>query len=84
VSAGATETKASSAVEREHALQFRNHNEEVHVWSAAVSLFLDHVMLSIRRKVAGSRPDEVIEFFSIYQVLLATLGPEVYLTSNRN
>jgi hypothetical protein len=37
------------------------------------------------RKVAGSRPDEVIEFFfSIYLILPAALGPGVYSTSNRN
>jgi hypothetical protein len=29
-------------------------------------------------------PDEVIEFFSIYLILPATLGPGVYLASNRN
>jgi hypothetical protein len=35
-------------------------------------------------KVAGSIPDEVTEFSSIYQILLATLGPGVYSASNRN
>jgi hypothetical protein len=35
------------------------------------------------RKVAGSRPDEVI-FFSVYLILPATLGPGVYSASNRN
>jgi hypothetical protein len=35
-------------------------------------------------KVAGSSPDEVIEFFSIYLILLAALGPGVYLASKRN
>jgi hypothetical protein len=30
------------------------------------------------------RPDEVIEFFSIYQILPAALGPGVYSASNRN
>jgi hypothetical protein len=36
------------------------------------------------RKVAGSRHDELNEFFAIYLILPAALGPEVYLTSNRN
>jgi hypothetical protein len=34
--------------------------------------------------VAGSIPAEVIEFFSIYIILLAALGPEVYSSHNRN
>jgi hypothetical protein len=33
---------------------------------------------------AGSRPDEVIEFFSIYLILPDALGPGVHLASNRN
>jgi hypothetical protein len=33
-------------------------------------------------KVAGSRPDELN--FSIYLILPAALGPEVYFASNRN
>jgi hypothetical protein len=37
-----------------------------------------------RKKVAGSIPDEVNTFFSIYVILPAALGPEVYSTSNRN
>jgi hypothetical protein len=32
----------------------------------------------------GLRPDEVINFFSIYLILLAALGPRVYYASNRN
>jgi hypothetical protein len=32
----------------------------------------------------GSIPDEVIEFFSIYVILPAALGPEVYSGTNRN
>jgi hypothetical protein len=35
-------------------------------------------------KVAGSRPDEVNGFFSIYLILPAALGPGVYSASNRN
>jgi hypothetical protein len=31
-----------------------------------------------------SRPDEVFEFFSIYKILPAALGPAVYSASNRN
>jgi hypothetical protein len=34
--------------------------------------------------VVGSRPDEVKEFFSIYLILPAKLGPGVYSASNRN
>jgi hypothetical protein len=36
------------------------------------------------RKVKGSIPDEVIEFFSIYIILPASLDSEVYSDSNRN
>jgi hypothetical protein len=36
------------------------------------------------RKVAGSKPNEVNEFFSIYLILLAALNPEVHSASNRN
>jgi hypothetical protein len=36
------------------------------------------------RKVAGSRADEVNEFFSIYLILHAALGPGVYSARNRN
>jgi hypothetical protein len=32
----------------------------------------------------GSSPNEVIEFFSIYIILPATLGPGVHSASNRN
>jgi hypothetical protein len=35
-------------------------------------------------KVAVSRPEELIEFFSIYLILPALLGPEIYSPSNRN
>jgi hypothetical protein len=34
-------------------------------------------------KVEGSRPDEVNEFFSIYLIFPAALGPEIYSASNR-
>jgi hypothetical protein len=34
--------------------------------------------------VAGSRPDEVNELFSIYLILPAAQGPGVYSASNRN
>jgi hypothetical protein len=33
--------------------------------------------------VMGSRPDEANEFFSIYLILLAALGPGLYSASNR-
>jgi hypothetical protein len=36
------------------------------------------------QNVASSSPDEVIEFFSIYLILPAALGPGVYSASNRN
>jgi hypothetical protein len=34
--------------------------------------------------VAGLRPDEMNEFFSIYLILQMTLGPVVHSASNRN
>jgi hypothetical protein len=36
------------------------------------------------RKVAGSRFDEVNEFFSVYLILPAALGLGVYSAPNRN
>jgi hypothetical protein len=36
------------------------------------------------RKEAGSRSDEVNEFFSIYLIILASLGNGVFSASNRN
>jgi hypothetical protein len=36
------------------------------------------------RKDAGSIPNEVIEFFSIYLIVPAALDPGVYSASNRN
>jgi hypothetical protein len=36
------------------------------------------------RKVAGSRADGAIDFFSIYLILSTALGPGVYSASNRN
>jgi hypothetical protein len=36
------------------------------------------------RKVVGSSPDAVIEFFANYLILPAALGPGVYSASNRN
>jgi hypothetical protein len=36
------------------------------------------------RKVAGSRPEEVNAYFSIYFIPPAALGPGVYSASNRN
>jgi hypothetical protein len=36
------------------------------------------------RTVAGSRPDEVNDFFSIYLILPTVLGPGVHSASNRN
>jgi hypothetical protein len=35
-------------------------------------------------QLARRRPDEMNAFFSIYLILLAALGPEVYSASNRN
>jgi hypothetical protein len=36
------------------------------------------------RKVAGSRPDEMNAFFSIYLILPVVLGPGLYSASNIN
>jgi hypothetical protein len=38
----------------------------------------------VSRKVAGSSPEEVIEFFPSYLIFLAALGPGGYSASNRN
>jgi hypothetical protein len=35
-------------------------------------------------EVAGSNPDEIVEFISIYLILPAALGTGIYLASNRN
>jgi hypothetical protein len=34
--------------------------------------------------VTGSRPNEVIEFFSIYLILSAAPGPAIYVAPNTN
>jgi hypothetical protein len=47
----------------------------------AVAWCLRHYATS--RKVAGSRLNEVNEFFSIYLILPTALGPKVYSASNR-
>jgi hypothetical protein len=47
-----------------------------------IEYWLRHYATS--RKVAGSRPEEVNEFFSIYLILPAALSPGVYLACNRN
>jgi hypothetical protein len=36
------------------------------------------------RMVAGCRPGEIIEFFSIYLILPSAVGPVIYSASNRN
>jgi hypothetical protein len=48
----------------------------------AVVQWLRHYATGL--KVAGSRPDNVNTFFSIYLILPAALGPGVYSASNRN
>jgi hypothetical protein len=40
--------------------------------------------MEIYQKVVGLRPGEVNEYFSVYLILLVTLGPVVYSASNRN
>jgi hypothetical protein len=42
------------------------------------------VVYSTSRKVAGSRSDEMKEFFSLCLILPAALSPGVYSASNRN
>jgi hypothetical protein len=49
---------------------------------ACASAVLRHYATS--RKVMGSIPHEVNEFFSISLILLTTLGPGAYSASNRN
>jgi hypothetical protein len=41
-------------------------------------------LYATRWKVAGSRPTEVNELFSIYLILPAVLGPRVYSVCSRN
>jgi hypothetical protein len=48
-------------------------------WGARGSL----VVKAQARGVAGSKPDEVTDFF-MYLILPATLGPGVYSASDRN
>jgi hypothetical protein len=49
----------------------------------AVAYCLRHYATS--QKVVGSIPDEVTEFFfSVYLILLVTLGPGIHSASNRN
>jgi hypothetical protein len=52
------------------------------IWGHTVPYWLRHYAMS--RKVAGSRPDKVIEFFSSYLILPATLDPKVYSASIKN
>jgi hypothetical protein len=52
----------------------------IHTWGQAEAQWLSHYATSW--KVMGSRTDEVNEFFSIYLILPAALGPGVYLASN--
>jgi hypothetical protein len=40
--------------------------------------------LCYKPEVAGLRPDEVNELFSIYLILPASLGPGVHSAANRN
>jgi hypothetical protein len=47
-----------------------------------ILLLLRHYVTS--RKVAGSRPDEVNKFFSLYLILPAALGSGVYSGPNIN
>jgi hypothetical protein len=42
------------------------------------------VVKALCYRTAGSRPNEVNQFFLIYLILPATLGPGVYSASNRN
>jgi hypothetical protein len=51
-------------------------------WQNSIDNVRRHYATS--RKVAGSRPDEVINFFPIYLILPAALGPGVHSASNRN
>jgi hypothetical protein len=51
-----------------------------------VWLMMGHVVKALyyKPKVAGSRPDEVNEFFSTYLILRAKLGFVISSVSNRN
>jgi hypothetical protein len=66
------------------------HHHRLPLYSPLLSFFYlcTHFMYIIHRatsqKVEDSRRDEVNEFFSIYLILPAVLGPVVYSTSNTN
>jgi hypothetical protein len=69
----------------EHLFHFKNMHIDVHIDQFSEiypTRLLRHC--ATNQKVAGLRPDEVNEFFSIYLILLATLDPEVCSSSNRN
>jgi hypothetical protein len=63
----------------------RSENTRTTVYPAWTLIRQSSVLMhyAASRKVGGSRPDEV-NFFSIYLILPAALGPGVYSACNRN
>jgi hypothetical protein len=51
-------------------------------WGQALAWWLRHFVTN--RKVAGSRPNEVNGFFSMYLILPAAIRPGVYSATDRN
>jgi hypothetical protein len=59
-------------------------NQQSPVVSSLINFVYSFASYATSRKVAGSIPDEVIEFFSIDLILPVSLGTDVYSASNRN
>jgi hypothetical protein len=62
---------------------FANHKNLVNFFNFPC-VFYNIPYYATSREVAGSRLDEVNDFFSIYLILPAALGPGFYSASNRN
>jgi hypothetical protein len=73
-------TKAST-IQIEFRRGFLSSSWNIAGWGHAVAWWLRHFATS--RKVAGSRSDEVNDFFSTHLIIPAALGPGVYSASNR-
>jgi hypothetical protein len=67
-------------------LDWNSRREEIRLLEKIIRLVRGSVVpnYATSRNVVDSRPDEVNDFVSIYLILLAALGPEVYSASNRN
>jgi hypothetical protein len=75
-------TKSTSEILRAFETQYK-------VWGpwrggTAISILTNLDSCKVKMGYAGSRPDEVNAFFSIYLILPAALGPGVHSAYNRN